>query len=66
MMPDEIIKELWEIKDSIAREHGCDVESLVAQLRARKTPEGERVLDLRAARRTAEQGVPADAANTRR
>lgn len=65
-MADEIIEELWKIKDSIAREHGFDVESLVAQLRARKTPEGERVVDLRAARRAAEQDVPADAASTHR
>ena len=27
---DEIIEELWQIKDSIAREHDYDIESLVA------------------------------------
>ncbi len=32
-MPDEIIEELWVIKDSIAREHGNDVRKLAAYLR---------------------------------
>ena len=36
-MVDEIIEELWEIKDSIAREHGYDLATLVADLRAKKT-----------------------------
>lgn len=31
-MPDEIIEELWGIKDSIAREHGNDVRKLAAYL----------------------------------
>ena len=34
-MPDKIIEELWEIKDSIAREHGNDVRKLAAYLRRR-------------------------------
>ena len=33
-MPDEIIEELWKIKDSIAREHGNDVRQLVAYLQS--------------------------------
>ena len=49
-MPDEIIKELWEIKDSIAREHGYDIDRLVAYLRATKRPAGQPVVDLRPAR----------------
>jgi len=57
-MPDEIIKELWEIKDSIARQHGYDVEALVAHLKAGKTPEGGRIVDLRAMRRSTPQGAP--------
>jgi hypothetical protein len=57
-MPDEIIKELWEIKDSIARQYGYDIGALVADLHARTRPEGERIVDLRAMRRTAEQGAP--------
>ena len=31
-MPDEIIEELWGIKDGIAREHGNDVRKLAAYL----------------------------------
>ena len=31
-MPDEIIEELWGIKDSIAREHGNDIRKLAAYL----------------------------------
>jgi hypothetical protein len=38
-MADEIIKELWKIKDAIANEYGCDVKALVARLRA-KSHEG--------------------------
>ena len=65
-MPDEIIKELWQIKDSIAREHGYDIEALVAHLQTKERPEGQRVVDLRAMRGTAEQGTPADADKPRR
>lgn len=60
-MSDEIIKELWQIKDSIAREHGYDIETLVAHLRTKKRPEGQQVVDQRAMRGAAEQGDPADA-----
>ena len=35
-MGDEIIEELWGIKDSIAREHGNDVRSLAAYLQGRE------------------------------
>lgn len=49
-MSDEIIRELWEIKDTIAREHGYDVDRLIAYLRARKRPAGQQVVDLRPAR----------------
>ena len=38
-MPDEIIQELWTIKDSMAREHGSDVRRLAAYLQGRKEPE---------------------------
>ena len=33
-MPDEIIEELWKIKDTIAREQGNDVHQLVAYLQS--------------------------------
>ena len=57
-MPDELIEELWQIKDGIAREHGYDVDALVAHLRTRERMESRRVVDLRAAREAAEQGAP--------
>lgn len=65
-MPDEIIKELWQIKDSIAREHGYNIDALVAHLQSKERPEGQRVVDLRTMRETAEQGAPADADKPRR
>ena len=59
-MSDEIIKELWQVKDNIAREHGYDLEALVAHLQTKKRPEGQCVVDLRAIRKAAEQGTGAD------
>ena len=38
-MPDEIIEELWKIKDGMAREHGNDVRKLAARLQGEKPPE---------------------------
>jgi hypothetical protein len=38
-MADDIIRELWTIKDAIAAEYGCDVKALVAHLRS-KTRDG--------------------------
>lgn len=35
-MPDEIIEELWKIKDSIAREHDNDVRKIAAYLQDRR------------------------------
>lgn len=43
-MPDEIIEELWGIKDSIAREHGNDVRRLAAYLQNKKDAKGARGL----------------------
>ena len=57
-MSDEIIEELWQIKDSIAREHDYDIESLVAHLQTKQRPASQQVVDLRALRQTAEQDVP--------
>ena len=65
-MSDVIIKELWQIKDNIAREHGYDIEALVAHLRTRKRPEGQQVVDLRIMKGIAEQGAPGDADKPRR
>ena len=54
-MADEIIQELWDAKDAIAREHGYDVDSLFEHLRAKQQREGRRVVDL-SARRKASAG----------
>ena len=59
-MADEIIKELWKIKDGIANEHGCDVKALAAHLRAKKHQGDQQVVDLRSMKQTAEQGAQAD------
>jgi len=59
-MPDEIIEELWKIKDTIAEEHGCDVRALVAHLKERKRGAGEQTIDLRGMQPDAEQGAKAD------
>jgi len=47
-MVDEVIKELWQIKDDIANEYGCDIEAFVAHLRYRPRPEGQVAVDLSA------------------
>ena len=45
-MADEIIQELWKIKDDMANEHDCDVRALAIHLRDQKHPGDERT-DLR-------------------
>ena len=56
-MNDEIITEVWKVKDAIAREYRCNVKSLVAHLRAKKhTPENQ-VVDLRAIKLAAEKNA---------
>ena len=56
-MSDEIIEELWRIKDSIAREHGYDIEALVAYLQSKEKAKGRQIVDLSAMKKTAEQGA---------
>ena len=41
-MTDEIIKQLWRIKDDIAREHRDDLDRLVADLRSKDHTEKTR------------------------
>ena len=60
-MADEIIEELWRIKDGIAREHRYDLDTLVAHLRAKKSLGRRRIEDLRSIHTTAEPSAPADA-----
>jgi len=62
MMSDDMIHELWETKDAIAREHGYNLQTFVAHLRAKKRPRNQRVVDLRAERDSAGHRAPADAA----
>ena len=59
-MADEIITELWEVKDAIAKEFGCDVKALVAHLRKKKCDEGSPGINLRSIRQSAEQKNAAD------
>jgi hypothetical protein len=59
-MADEIIKELWKIKDAIANEYGCDVKALVAHLRAKEHEGEQQVVNLRHMKQTAEQGGAVD------
>ena len=46
-MSDEIIKELWQIKDAIAQEYGNDINALVEHLRSMKHEQNRRVVNLR-------------------
>jgi hypothetical protein len=59
-MADEIIMELWKVKDAIAKEFGCDVKGLVAHLRAKKREENQQVRDLSSMKQAAEQENAAD------
>ena len=56
-MADEIIEELWQIKDDIASEHGYDMDVLVAYLRDTKHVGNHRVVNVRSRKKTAEQGA---------
>jgi hypothetical protein len=57
-MADEIIEELWKIKDSIAEEYADDVRALAAHLRTRKRGGDQQTVDLRGMKQIAEQGQP--------
>ena len=49
-MKDEIIEEVWMIKDAISAEHDYDAKRLVETLRSRQSSSGARVVDLHAVR----------------
>lgn len=59
-MADEIIKELWKIKDDICNEYGYNVKKLVTHLRARKHLENQVIVDLHAMRQTGEPSASPD------
>ena len=42
MMADEIIEEVWRIKDDLAREHGYDLDRLGAYFRERERQRAQR------------------------
>lgn len=54
-MADEVIEELWRIKDAMAREYGYDIARLVTDLQGRQGEEGRRIVNLRALR---QNGAP--------
>ncbi len=47
-MADEIIEELWQIKDGIAHEYGYNIDALVAHLKTKGLLAGQKAVDLRA------------------
>lgn len=54
-MPDEIIEELWQIKDSMAREHGYDIDAFVVHLQSKQRSANQQVVDLRAMKKAAKR-----------
>lgn len=54
-MPDEIIQELWQIKDSMAQECDYDIDRLVANLQTRQRTADQEVVDLRAMKEAGER-----------
>ncbi|MBF0275118.1 MAG: hypothetical protein HQK84_07790 [Nitrospinae bacterium] len=44
-MKDEIIEELWKVKDEIAKEHNYDIDKLVETLREREKTEKRKIVD---------------------
>jgi hypothetical protein len=64
-MADEIIQELWKIKDGIAKEYACDVKALVKHLRTKNNIGGQHLIDLRAMKHGTEQAPASDARNSR-
>jgi hypothetical protein len=54
-MSDEIIRELWQIKDSITREYGYDIDAFVAHLQSRQRTADQRVVDLHAIKKAGER-----------
>jgi len=45
-MADEIIEELWKIKDGIAHEYAYNIDALVTHLKAKGLSAGQQVVDL--------------------
>ena len=45
-MMDEIIREVWQAKDSLAKKFGYDMDMLAAELRRRQRQAGRRIVNL--------------------
>jgi hypothetical protein len=56
-MADEIITELWEVKDAIAREHGYDVDALINHLKKQRGPADCQTVDLSARKKATQSQV---------
>ncbi len=56
-MVDKMLRELWEIKDNIAKEYDNDLYKLASWLKKRKIAENRRVINLKAIKEIAEQGT---------
>ena len=65
MMPDEVMQELWQSKDRIAREHGYEMDALVAHLQGKERQRGPQVADPSATPEPAERCAPTDARTSR-
>ena len=50
-MTDEIIKELWKVKDTIAREYEYDIDALICHLETKQKSKNYRIVDLHALRK---------------
>ncbi len=51
-MADEIIKELWKVKDTIAREYEYDLDALIDHIKTIQKSKKHQVVDLYALRKT--------------
>ena len=63
-MADEIIEELWRVKDEMAREHGYDVRRLAAYIRSREREREAR--ESRAAKKGGESSAADGQRSTKR
>lgn len=59
-MADEIIRELWKIKDDIASKHNYNLKKLVKYLQEKERNGKHKIVDLRSAKRAAEPIASAD------
>lgn len=59
-MADEIIRELWQIKDDVASRHNYDLKKLVNYLQGIERSGKRKVVDLRPQKKSAEPPALAD------